>query len=31
MNDSDLNTINDLKAFIDASKKGITFKYQNQS
>jgi transposase InsO family protein len=31
MNDSNLNTINDLKAFIDASKKGITFKYQNQS
>ncbi|MFT5169525.1 MAG: hypothetical protein ACI8Q2_000133, partial [Candidatus Omnitrophota bacterium] len=31
MNDSNLNTINDLKAFIDASKKGIPFKYQNQS
>jgi transposase InsO family protein len=31
MNDSNLNTINDLKAFIDAAKNSITFKRQNQS
>lgn len=31
MNDSHLTTINDLKTFLDATKKGITFQYQNQS
>jgi len=31
MNDSNLNTINDLKDFLNAANKGISFKRQNQS
>ena len=31
MNDSNLNTIDDLNSFLDAAKKGITFQHQNQT